>query len=76
MKPDLVVRVGNKFILDERKILPYMKKDLDMVINALSIVCEDLKHNPQKFSTNSKIRLGELNSKIYDVLKEMNVYKE
>lgn len=76
MKPNLIVRKGNRFVVDTNKILPYMRKSLDLILNCLSLVCEDLKANPDSYNSDPKIKLDQLNSKLYDLLKELKVYKD
>lgn len=76
MKPNIIVRKGNKFIIDERKILPYMRKSKDLIIAAVSSACNELKQSPDSFNSNSVIKLQELNDKVYQLLEEWNVYKE
>ena len=41
MKPNLILRKGNKFIVDESKILPYMRRDKDLVISAITLACKE-----------------------------------
>lgn len=76
MKPNIIVRKGNKFIIDERKILPYMRKSKDLIVAAVSAACNELKQSPDSFNSNSVVKLQELNDKVYQLLEEWNVYKE
>lgn len=76
MKPNIIVRKGNRFVVDTDKILPYMRKNTDIILNCLGVVCEDLKANPGNFSTDSKIKLDQLNTKLYDLLRDLQVYKD
>ena len=76
MRPDIIVRKGNKFIIDEQKILPYMREKKDLVLHAVSIVCKNLKDRPESFSSNPVDKLKELNDNVYAILKQWNVYKD
>ncbi len=76
MKPNIIVRTGNKFMVDERKILPYMRNSKDLIVAAVSIACTELKQTPDKFSLIPNKKLQELNDRVYELLKEWKVYKE
>jgi hypothetical protein len=76
MKPNIIVRRGNKFIIDESKILPYMRKNKDLIILAVSNACQELKQFPASFNPNSVCKLQELNDRVYELLKEWKVYKD
>ena len=75
MKPQLVVRAGNRFILQEKNILPYMKKDIDLLIAAVSKACTELKESPERFDGSNKEKLDKLNNRVYDILTQWQVYK-
>ena len=73
----LIKRQGNKFVLDESQIFPYLRKSKDLVIAALTIACNDLKCNPHSYEDLSAMeKLDKLNNKIYEVLKAWGIYKE
>lgn len=76
MKPDIIVRKDNKFMVDESKLLPYMRKHKDLVMAAVSLACQKLKDDPNSFSPNPIDKLSQLNSLIYDILKGWKVYKD
>lgn len=76
MKPNIIVRKGNKFVVDETKILPYMLAHKDMIIAAISQACEDLKSNPDRYSSNPVDKLKQLNNNVYELLKQWKVYKD
>lgn len=76
MKPNLIVRAGNRFILNEKNILPYMQKNKDLIIAAVSKACTELKNHPQKFQGNNTDKLNQLNCRVYEILTEWKVYKE
>jgi len=46
MKPLIVTRKGNKFVIDNTKLLPYLRKNKDLVQAAIRIACEDMKYHP------------------------------
>ena len=75
-KPQIIVRKEGKFILDERKIMPYMRKSKDLIAVAVSVACRDLKENPDKYeSLNPKDRLLKLNDFVYELLLTWGIYK-
>lgn len=74
MKPNLIVRKGNKFVIDETKILPYMKKSKDLVQAAVSIAATELKEHPQD-DKDAVTKLQDLNNRVYELLSAWKVYK-
>lgn len=73
----LIKRQGNKFVLDESQILPYLRKSKDLIIAALTIAVNDLKYNPQHYENLTPTeKLDKLNDKIYDVLQAWGIYKD
>ena len=76
-RPLLIKRKGNKFVLDEAQLFPYLRKSKDLVIAALTIACNDFKQNPHLYETNdASERLQKINDKIYSVLKAWGIYKD
>lgn len=75
MKPQLIARSGNRFVLQEKNVLPYMRRSLDLVIAAVSKACTELKNTPERFGGSNQERLDKLNARVYDILTEMKVYK-
>ena len=75
MKPQLVVRAGNRFSICEKNVLPYMRKNLDLVISAVSKACTELKDAPERFEGSNQERLDKLNDRVYEILAGWNVYK-
>ena len=75
MKPDLIVRKNNKFVVDEAKLLPYMRGSKDLVISAVSLACTDLKMNPNNYSSDPIQKLKQLNDTVYQLLEKWGVYK-
>ena len=75
MKPQLIVRAGNRFALQEKNILPYMRKDLDLIIAAVSKACTELKDTPERFEGSNQERLDKLNNRTYEILTQWKVYK-
>lgn len=76
MKPNIVIRRGNRFVIDEARVLPYMKRSMDLVIAAVSAACKEMKDSPERFSSDPIVRLTDLNERVYAILIEWNVYKE
>lgn len=76
LKPRIIIRTGNKFVIDERKILPYMRKSKDLIMSAITVACEDFKRNPDTYGILSQEqKIEKLNNVVYDVLEKWGVYK-
>lgn len=75
MKPQLIARAGNRFTLQEKNVLPYMRRSLDLVISAVSQACTELKNFPERFEGTNQERLNKLNDRVYEILTEWKVYK-
>lgn len=75
MKPYLVIRAGNKFNVAEKNILPYMRKNKDLIIAAVSQACTELKDTPERFEGSNQDRLQKLNDRVYQILTDWKVYK-
>lgn len=76
MKPNIIIRKGNRFVIDEARVLPYMRKNMDLVIAAISSACKELKDSPDNFRAAPIDKLTDLNNRVYALLTEWNVYKE
>jgi hypothetical protein len=75
MKPNLIVRAGNRFILQESNVLPYMRKNMDLVISAVSKACTELKNFPDRYEGTNQQKLDKLNQRVYELLTQWEVYK-
>lgn len=73
MKPNLVVRKGNRFVIDESKILPYMRDSKDLIMAAIAVASNELKANPSDAAP--QIKLQDLNDRVYELLAAWKVYK-
>lgn len=76
MKPNIIVRKGNKFVIDEPRLLPYLNRSKDLVMAAVGLACEKLKESPDEFDSNPVKKLNQLNELVYSHLKEWGVYKD
>ena len=76
-KPDILIRSGNKFKVNKKQILPYMKKHTSDIEQAVLIACQDYKKSPRYYKgmTNKQV-LDELNELIYVILGKWGIYKE
>lgn len=75
-KPPLIRRAGDRFILDESRILPYMRKSRDVIRSAVTVVCNDFKLNPEGYETlHPEQKLVKLNEELYKLLQTWGVYK-
>jgi hypothetical protein len=75
MKPQIVIRAGNRFTICEKNILPYMTKNIDLIISAVSKACTELKTSPEKFEGSNQSKLNKLNDRVYEILTDWKVYK-
>ena len=65
-RPQLIIRQGSKFVVDERRILPYMRHNKDIIYAAVAVACKDMKLNPDKYSSLApKGKLNKLNDFVY-----------
>jgi hypothetical protein len=77
MKPLIVTRKGNKFVIDNTKLLPYLRKNKDLVQAAIRIACEDMKYHPEQYEyLDNTSKLRKLNDIVYKVLENWGIYKE
>jgi hypothetical protein len=76
MKPQILIRKGNRFELNEKGLLPYLRRKKDMVTAAVSIVCKDFKDNQHKYEGLSAAqKLSRMNELIYRILEDWGIYK-
>lgn len=77
MKPLIIKRIGNRFDINHRGILPYLRKKKDYIVAAVNIACQDFKLNPHKYEKlTPEQKLNKLNDVVYDVLEKWGIYKE
>ena len=75
-KLPLIKRAGNRFAVDESKILPYMRKSKGLIMSAIGVATEYLKENPDEFEGMlPKDKLEKLNDIVYEVLTDWGIYK-
>jgi len=76
MKPNLLIRRGNRFVFDKTKVLPYMRKSMDLINAAITAACQDIKINPKRYDGLDNIeKLDQMNDLVYDILEKWNIYK-
>ena len=76
MKPNLLIRRGNRFVFDKTKVLPYMGKNMDLINAAITAACQDVKINPDKYKGLDNIqKLDKMNELVYAILEKWNIYK-
>lgn len=76
MKPDLLIRKGNKFKINKSQILPYMRNKVPEIEQAVLIACNDFKYSPSYYEgMDNKQKLKEINRLIYDILDKWGIYK-
>jgi hypothetical protein len=75
-KPNLVKRAGNRFVVDESVILPYMRKNRDVILSAVTIACQDFKLSPKEYENLKPVeKLQKINESVYELLESWGIYK-
>lgn len=75
-KPPLIKRLGDRFILDEARILPYMRRSKDVIRSAVAVICNDFKLNPEVYKNlHPEQKLVKMNQELYSLLQVWGVYK-
>lgn len=75
-RPNVIVRRGDRFILDSKRLYPHLRKEEDMVRSALQMACLHYKAYPQEYKHLSpKDQLDKVNDKFYQFLIDWGIYK-
>lgn len=73
---NVIIRRGDRFILNESRLLPHLRRNEDMVRTALSMACLHYKTHPEEYkSLQPKDQLDKVNNMFYEFLKEWGIYK-
>jgi len=75
-RPTVIVRKGDRFVLDSKKLYPHLRKHEDMVRSALQMACLHYKAYPQLYKhLDPKDQLDKVNDMFYQLLIDWGVYK-
>lgn len=75
-RPNVIVRRGDRFILDDRRLYPHLRREEDKVRSALHLACLHYKAYPQEYKHLRPVdQLDKVNDKFYEFLIEWGVYK-
>lgn len=75
-RPNVITRAGNRFILNESRVYPHLRKHEDMMRSALHMSCLHYKTYPNEYTGLSpKDQLDKVNDLFYQFLIEWGIYK-
>lgn len=75
-RPNVIIRRGDRFQVDERKLYPHLKREEDMVRSALYMASLHYKSYPTQYTgMSAKDKLDKINDMFYQFLKDWGVYK-
>lgn len=75
-KPNVIVRRGDRFILNEYKLFPHLRKEEDMVRTALTMACLHYETHPEQYTDLSQQdKLNKVNEVFYQLLTDWGIYK-
>lgn len=72
----VIVRRGDRFVLDESKLYPHLRKHEDMVRTALHMACLHYKYYPQEYKDLKPTeQLDKVNDTFHELLIKWGIYK-
>ena len=75
-RPNVIIRRGDRFILNESRLYSHLRKEEDMVRSALHMACLHYKSYPQEYKhLKPKDQLDKVNTKFYELLIDWGIYK-
>lgn len=75
-RPNVIIRRGDRFELNESRLYPHLRKQEDMVRTALHMVCLHYKSRPDEYQhLQPKDQLDKVNDLFYQLLKDWGIYK-
>ena len=75
-KPPIIIRKGNQFVINERRILPYLRSSMNYIEIAVSIAFKEYKENASKYKYHSpEQKLKHLNDMVYYVLTKWSIFR-
>lgn len=75
-RPNVIVRRGDRFEVNESRILPHLRKHEDTIRTAVYMSCLHYKSYPSEYEDlNPKDQLDKVNEMFYQFLIEWGIYK-
>jgi hypothetical protein len=75
-RPDVIVRRGDRFEVNQSRLYPHLRRKEDMVRTALHMVMLHYKSHPQEYEQlPPKGQLDKVNDLFYTILKDWGIYK-
>jgi len=75
-RPNVIIRRGDRFELNERLLYPHLRSKEDMVRVALHMSCLHYKAYPDEYkSLQPKEQLDKVNNLFYQLLTDWGIYK-
>ena len=75
-RPNVIIRRGDRFELNQSKLFPHLRRNEDMVRTAVHMACLHYKSYPQEYeSLQPKEQLDKVNEMFYSFLREWGIYK-
>lgn len=75
-RPKVIIRRGDRFMVDESRLLPHLKTHEDMVRTALHMASLHYKSRPEEYKDlDPRQKLDKVNDMFYEFLIEWGIYK-
>lgn len=75
-RPNVIIRRGDRFELNESRLYPHLRRQEDMVRTALHMVCLHYKSYPEEYKQlQPKDQLDKVNDLFYKLLTNWGIYK-
>lgn len=75
-RPNVIVRRGDRFQLDESRLFPHLRREEDTVRSAVHMACLHYRSHPEEYeSLTPRDQLDKVNDMFYRFLIEWGVYK-
>ncbi len=75
-RPNVIIRRGDRFHLEESRLFPHLRKQEDTVRSAVHMACLHYKSHPEEYKhLNPKDQLDKVNEMFYHFLIEWGIYQ-
>lgn len=75
-RPNVIIRRGDRFELNQARLYPHLRRQEDMVRAALHMVCLHYKSYPDEYkSLQPTEQLDKVNNLFYQILADWGIYK-
>lgn len=75
-RPNVIVRRGDRFVLNENRLYPHLRRQEDMIRSALHLACLHYKTYPDQYKElKPKDQLDKVNDIFYQFLIDWGIYK-